>query len=151
MEELAPKSDGKPQQLELWNRLDLDPTMRLKAAMREAIRLSGLSREKVVADMNDLATESGLTTNGRGEKVTLPLLEKWVAPSAEGHRIPVHYLSLFCLVTRSGLPLDALALAIGCRVISADDQRLLEWAKVETARRKLGRDARRLAQEVGIK
>lgn len=151
MAELVPISDRKPQQLDLWNRPDLDPTMRLKAAMREAIRLSGLSREKVVADMNELAAEAGLTTNGRGEKVTLNLLEKWVAPSAEGHRIPVHFLSLFCLITRSGLPLEALALVIGCRVVSAEDLRLLEWAKVETTRRKLGRDARRLAQEVGIK
>lgn len=118
--------------------------------MREAIRLSGISREKVVNDMNDLAGEAGLTTNGRGEKVTLAVLEKWVAPSADGHRVPIHYLSIFCLVTRSFLPLEALAAAVGGHVVGSEDLKLLEWAKIETTRRKLGRDARRLAQEVGI-
>ena len=146
-----PISDGKPIQLDLWTKPDLDPTTRLKAAMREALRLSGISREKVVTDMNDLAAEAGLTTNGRGEKVTLAILEKWVAPSANGHRVPIHYLSIFCLVTRSFLPLEALAVAIGCHVVGNEDVKLLEWARVETTRRKLGRDARRLAQEVGIK
>jgi len=146
-----PISDGKPVQLELWSRPDIDPTIRLKAAMREALRISGLSREKVVHDINDLAGETGLTTNGRGAKITLDVLEKWVAASADAHRVPIHYLPVFCLVTRSFLPLEVLAASVGCHVIGVEDMKLLEWARIETTRRKLGRDARRLAQEVGIK
>ena len=139
-----------PQQPLLWDRPDIDPTNRLKAAMREAIDASGLSRTKVVADMNALASIEGMTCGGRCQKVTEDLLNKWCAPSAIAHIIPLRYLPVFCRVTRSMLPLLALAIPAGGFVISCEDQKLLEWARLEVAKRKIGKDARRLAQEVGI-
>lgn len=141
---------GRPIQLQLWDRPALDPKGRLKTAMREALDGSGLSREKVVADMNAVAEAEGLTCNGNAQKITTAMLDKWVAAGSPAYMIPAAYLPLFCLVTRSLLPLNALAAPLQAEVIEAEDRRLLEWARVETTRRKLNRDARKLAQEVGI-
>lgn len=141
---------GRIQQPLLWDRPEIDPTNRLKAAMREAIETSGLSRMKVVADINALAHLEGMTCGGRGQNVTEDMLDKWCAASAIAHIIPLRYLPAFCRVTGSILPLVALAIPAGGSVIVNEDLKLLEWARLEIQRRRLGKDARRLAQEVGI-
>jgi len=141
---------GHPRQPLLWDKPELDPTSRVKAAMREALDASGLSRTKVVADMNALASREGMTCGGRSQKVTEDLLNKWCAPGAIAHVIPIRYLPIFCRVTRSLLPIVALAIPAGGLAISCEDQKLLEWARLEVAKRRIGKDARRLAQEVGI-
>ena len=143
-------SSGRPQQPLLWDRPEIDPTNRLKAAMREAIDASGLSRMKVVADINSLASLEGMTCAGRAQKVTEDVLDKWCAPGSLDHVIPLRYLPAFCRVTGSILPLVALAIPSGGSVIVAEDVKILEWARLEIKRRRIGKDARRLAQEVGI-
>ena len=109
-----------------------------------------MSREQVVDEMNRLAAAEGLTTNGRSQKVTLALLDKWLAPGTVQHVIPLKLLPIFCAVTGSVAPLQALAALLGARVISQEEAKLLEWARLEIERRKLSRRARKLAQEVGI-
>ena len=139
-----------PHQHLLWDRPEIDPTNRLKTAMREAIETSGLSRMKVVADMNTLASLEGMTCGGRSQKVTEDILDKWCAAGSVDHVIPLRYLPAFCRVTGSILPLVALAIPAGGMVIVAEELKLLEWARLEIKRRRIGKDARRLAQEVGI-
>lgn len=143
-------SCGSPQQPLLWDQPSTDPTNRLKAAMREALSACPLSRMKVVADMNAIASVEGMTCGGRGQKVTEDLLDKWCAPGSTAYVIPVRFIPLFCRVVGSLLPLRALTAPVGANVINGDDAKLLEWARLEIARRRLGKDARRLAQEVGI-
>lgn len=139
-----------PKQLQLWDQPGIDPTNRLKAAMREALHACALSREKVVNDMNALATLEGMTCGGKSQKVTEPLLDKWCAAGSTAYVIPPRYIPLFCKVVGSVLPLKALAGPVGAEVITGEDVKLLAWAKVEVARRKLERDAQKLGREVGI-
>jgi hypothetical protein len=139
-----------PKQLQLWDQPGIDPTMRLKAAMREALHVCVLSREKVVSDMNALALIEGMTCGGKGQKVTEALLDKWCAAGSTAYIIPARFIPLFCKVVGSALPLKALAGPVGAEVITAEDLRLLSWARVELARRRLERDALKLAREVGI-
>ncbi|WP_456370846.1 hypothetical protein [Thermodesulfatator atlanticus] len=144
------KKTDQHKQLGLWDRPCLDPTHRIKLAMKEALRNTSLSREQVVDEMNRLAAAEGLTTNGRSQKVTLALLDKWLAPGATQHIIPLKLLPIFCTVTGSVAPLQALAAPLSAWVISAEEEKLLEWARLEVERRRLRKRARQLAQEVGI-
>ncbi len=144
------RKNGQLKQLNLWDRPSLDPTHRLKLAMKEALKDTSLSREQVVDEMNRLAAAEGLTTNGRSQKVTTALLDKWLAPGATQHIIPLKLLPIFCAVTGSVAPLAALAAPLSARVISVEEAKLLEWAKLELERRRLNKQARKLAQEVGL-
>lgn len=137
-------------QLNFWENPHLDPTSRIKSAMREALKDCGLSRDQVVDQINELAKREGMTTNGNGQRVTVELLEKWVSPSAAGNRIPIQYLPMFCRVTGSLLPLRALAAPVGADVITGPDRLKLAWAEAEIAKRKTTAAARKLAAEIGL-
>jgi len=139
-----------PRQLDFWDNPSLDPTGRLKAAMREALKDCGLSRDQVADQINELARREGTATNGKAQRVTVELIEKWVSPSAAGNRIPVQYLPMFCRVTGSLLPLTALAAPVGADVIHGRERAKLAWAEAEIARRRTAVEARKLAQEIGL-
>lgn len=135
----------------LWEIVVPDSGPMLKASMNEAIKRCSLSREQIVDGMNSLAQAAGITCNGRSQKVTLSLLDKWVAPGAKNYFIPIRLLPVFCRVVGSSLPLQALATFFdGVRVISSDDYTKLEWAKAEINARSHRKKASKLAQEVGL-
>lgn len=139
-----------PRQLSFWDTPSLDPTARIKSAMREALKGCGLSRDQVADQINLLAKREGVSTNGKAKRVTVELIEKWVSPAAHAHRIPVQYLPIFCNVTGSLLPLRALASPMNADVITNQDCMKLAWADAEIAKRKNSQEARRLAQEIGL-
>lgn len=133
-------------QLTLRDQVSLDPTDLLKVAMSEALKGCPLSRAQVADDMNRLAATCG--ASGKGHKITEAMLDKWVARGAS-HIIPIKYLRIFCLVTGSTEPIAAL-LPPGPEIIQPEDKALLSWAKAEMERRRLTRQAKKLAQEAGI-
>jgi hypothetical protein len=138
-------------QLKLWEIAVQDPGPRLKASMNEAIKQCPLSREQVVDEMNKLALSSGITCNGRSQKITPALIAKWLAPSSQNYFIPIRLLPIFCRVVGSNLPLQALASFFeDVRIISKDDFKKLEWAKAEISARKSRKQASILAQEAGL-
>ena len=139
-----------PKQLRLWDEPSLDTTQSLKAAMREALEACSLSREKVVSDMNRLASECGMTCGGRGQKVTIEMLHKWCAAGSPEHVIKVTFLTLFCQAVGSFLPFQALLRPLKAIAIFGADLKFLELGKLQTAKRKLDRDYRRLNQEVNL-
>lgn len=145
------KLGSHPQQLQLWDSPPLNPVHRLKTAMRDALKACPLSRTQVISAMNELADRDGLPCCGRTKKIMEDTLDKWVAAGAVEHLIPLKLLPIFCFVTGSSLPLLALAATIGAEVIGPEDRKLLEWARAESRRRHLTKEARRLAQEVGLK
>lgn len=136
-------------QLTLRDQVNFDPTDELKVAMQEALRGCPLSREQVVDEMNRLAAIAGIATNGRAQRVTVAILDKWVARGASAHVIPVRYLRIFCHLTGSVLPLQAF-LPRGAEIVSGDDLACLRWAKAELELRAKRQEVKRLAQEVGI-
>jgi len=128
----------------------LNPVPKLKAAMRQALKRSSLSREQIVEEMNKMAGREGLTTGGRAQKISLALLEKWVAASATNQVIPLKYLPIFCQVVEDITPLMVLAKCLGYEVIGEEDQKLLLWAKMEREKRRAAKKAKKLAEELGI-
>ena len=135
-------------QLTIREQIDLDPKDRLKLAMRESLRECDLSRAQVVDEMNRMATCSGITTGGRGQKVTEAILDKWTAREA-AHIIPVRYLTIFCKVTGCLYAIEAL-LPPGVELVTGEDVAVLRWGRVEMERRRLAKQSRQLAQEAGI-
>jgi len=141
---------GQSKQPCLWENPSLDPTLRLKTAMQQALKDCPLSREEVVEAINKIAALEGLTTGGRAQRVTVAQLDKWVAPGTRQHLIPVKYLPLFCHATNSLLPLKALAQPLGATVMGEAETKRLAWAEIEIERRRLAKEARRLAEDVGL-
>lgn len=134
-------------QLTLREVVSLDPTDHLKAAMQEALKGCNMSRAQVVEDINRILSLAGMKSEGR--PVTEAVLDKWVARGARSHLIPLRLLPVFCQATRSILPLQAI-MPPGAEVVYGEDLAFLRWAKVEVERKKLSREARKLAQEAGI-
>ena len=106
------------QQLPLFGQ-SLDVALPLKRAMAAALRQSPLSREQIVDRLNELLSEEGV-----GLRVTINMLEKWVAPSAR-HMIPVQVLPFFCRVVGSARPVEVLAGALGLRLAGPREQHLI--------------------------
>lgn len=139
-------------QLTMRDYLSLDTADQLKVAMSEALKnaaSSGKSRAEVVDEMNRLASISGIRHEGKNSAITEEILNKWVARGSTGHNLPVRYLAIFCQATRSLLPIEAI-LPPGAGIIDEADVALLKWARVETERKKLNKESKRLAQEAGI-
>ncbi|MBW2618507.1 MAG: hypothetical protein JRC92_06505 [Deltaproteobacteria bacterium] len=141
---------GRREQPWLWDMPSLDPTERVKAAMREALAGCSLSREQVVDEMNRLAVVEGITTNGRRQQVSVDILNKWDAPGDRRYIIPTKYLPIFCHAAGSILPLKALCGAAGAEAITKDEAKRLEWANIEIERRRLTKRSKHLAEEAGI-
>lgn len=138
-------------QLTMSDHVVVDPGPAIKLAMSEVIKESSLSREQIVDDMNHLASVCGITCNGNSQKVTTAILDKWVAPGAFHHNIPLRMLPIFCRATRSNLPLEAYAKAfINAKVIRAEDYKVLEWGKAEIECRKARKRQRQIQAELGI-
>lgn len=118
-------------QMGLFGHLSLDVLPSLKAEMGKALRSCGLSREQVVDEINHLAEQSGISLS-----LTINTLEKWLAPSATRHVIPLRVLPLFCRVTGSTRPVEILAAALGLVVVGPREQALIHLgeAAVEAKR-----------------
>ncbi len=145
------KKSGHGKQLSLCDNFMSDPGPAVKIAMNESIKSSPLSREQIVEEMNSLAVMAGIKCNGRSQKVTPALLDKWVAGGSGGHHIPLRLLPIFCRVVGSNLPLEVYGKTFpGARIISNDDYQVLEWARAEIRCRQARKMARRKSQEIGI-
>ena len=137
-------NSDKLRQKSLFECPSLDPIMKVKAAMQKTIRQCSLSREQIVDKMQELAEVEGIKT-----KISLSLLDKWVAQSA-AHIIPWRLLPIFCKVTGSLEPIQALIAPLGVQIIFGDDIKVLAWAKAELQRRALNKKVRRLMEEIEL-
>lgn len=123
------------------NGLNVDRTV--KAAMNQAARECSLSREQIADAINKMMERHGISAC-RGGTVSLNLLEKWLNVSDTSRHIPLRILPIFCAATGSRAPLQALADALGGRVIGGDEARLLDWAKAYRRAKKARREMQKL-------
>lgn len=138
-------------QLELWCNLVSDPGPAVKSAMNETIKSCSLSRVEIVDKMNKLASMAGITCNGRTQKITVALFDKWVAPGSKDYHIPLRLLHIFCRAVEDNLPLMVFSSFFeDAYVISNEEHKKLEWAKAELTARVTRKQASKLAQEVGL-
>jgi len=137
------------QQRTFWDDIEsrvADPLPAVKIAIKEAIDRSGLSREEIVDAMNRLGVLAKIK-----RRISLDVLNKWTAESAEERIIHMELLLLFCMATGNYLPLEVYVKAFaGVRLVSEERYRVLQWAEAEIAARKAKKAAKKRAQEVGI-
>lgn len=138
-------------QLGMFNETTLNVARSIKVAMNDDVRESGRSREQIVDRMNELAGHYGVClTKGNGRQLTIETLEKWLNPSELSRQMPLKALPIFCVATGRISTINLLARSIGLRVIDHHEQNLLKWAEIDIQKRKLTKQSRRLAQEVGL-
>ncbi len=102
----------------------------LKLAMVSAEKKSGLSREQIVDQMNDLAEQYGLRlTKGNGRNLTIDTLEKWLNSKDRSRVINIKALPVYCRVVGSNEPIAELIKPLGGMLIGQKDAKLLAWAK----------------------
>jgi len=140
----------KDRQLTLWDNPSLDVTSRVKSAMRDALSGCPLSREVVAERMSDIARREGMCGKDRSP-VSPDMLDKWVASSASAHRVPYPFLTIFCSVTDSLLPIDAMLAPLNARAVSGEDWDLLELAKIEAQQEELSRRAKAIKAKIRVK
>jgi len=139
--------EPKKQQAELI----VDPSQALMAAMREVIRNSPLSRLQIAERMNELAKSAGISGGDNGLKVSATRIDAWVAKSKASNQIPLKMLPLFCKAAGSNVPLEVYVQAFaGVRLISEEQHQKLLWAEKEIQMRRAKKEAKKLAQMVGI-
>ena len=136
---------SEPKQLPIFGP-SLNPASRIKCAMREAIKKSGKSRDEICDRLNAIAASEGLRL-GRSDKVTLSLLDAWVAES-KSHIIPVTILPAFCKATRCDLPIRILASSLGLDLVDEREAKILTLAKLDLELKKISRRKRHLQQEI---
>lgn len=117
-------------QLNLFSQPTLNVLRDVKTRMATAAKESGNSREQLCDALNELADRYGVClAGGRGQKLTLAVLEKWLNPDEKEHFPSVKALPIFCAVARSVEPLRAMVEPLGWQVIDSQDARLLRWAR----------------------
>jgi hypothetical protein len=136
-------------QMDLFDRPNLNVTCRLKAAMRESLKNCDLSREQVAERITEIMKVEGLRCPGNSRGVSRAIFDKWVGESSV-HMIPTAILPVFCAAARSWLPLQVLAASAGLKLISPDETKLLLWGQAEAGKRKISKRAKKLAEEIGL-
>jgi hypothetical protein len=124
----------------------LNPCLRLKGALRQAVKESSYSREQIVERLNERARLEGLGGR-RTQKLTLAALDGWLAESKETLP-PVELLPLLCWATESLLPWRVLVSCNGAEVISGEERVLMELARVDREAKCLARKRVRLSQQL---
>lgn len=117
-----------PTQLSLFDAPTLNTTKIQKEAMNFAAKDCGLSREKIVDQMNDLAVRYGVNLVSNGA-LKMETFEKWINPNDLSRQMPMKALPVFCAVVRDYSAVDVLARPLGARVVGRSDQNLLKWAR----------------------
>jgi hypothetical protein len=117
-------------QLKLFAAPTLNVLRDVKVAMATAARDCGMSRDELCDRMNALADRYGVClAGGRGQKLTLPTLDKWLNTEDKEHFPSIKALPVFCAVTNDIGPMRAMIEPLGWQVIGDQDARLLAWAR----------------------
>jgi len=112
----------------------------VKEALNRAAKASGLSREQIVDQANELARRFGLKLGSRG--LSKDTLDKWLDPADAEHRLHLDATNLLCHVLGDFQALDALASShgMGLRLIGPEDAALLAKARRNEKIKELKRD-----------
>lgn len=95
--------------------------VRLKEAISEAIKNSGLKRYDIAGQMQEHL----------GVDISDNMLNSWTAESKEGHRMPAEYYPIFCKITQNYKVLDILVAAAGGRMARSQEIYYLEVGRAQ--------------------
>jgi hypothetical protein len=139
-----------PNQLDLFNRPSFNRLNHdIKAAMNEAVKNSGLSREQALDRINKLALRIGVRlVKGNGKTLTMETLAKWLNVEEES-RVPSFYaLAVFCSALNCNEPVSVMARLLGGRFIEDKDINLLDWARAYHKAKDLKKEMRQLEADI---
>jgi hypothetical protein len=123
----------------------------VKAAMQRALNAvtPPMSREQLVDRMNELAKQSGAKiTADKSRTLSVATVEKWLSTSDLEHFPTLPALEIFMIAVGNRAPLDVLASLHGCRLISPEDVKVLEYGRARLASKRAGDKLRRLEKEI---
>lgn len=127
---------------EWLERPPLNPRPRLKEAIRQTLDGSPYSRPQIAERMNRAFQAEGL-----GNRVTGARIDSWAADSKpalpETVEVPV-----FCWAAGSALALAALNACLKLRLVTAQEGRRLDLARMEDESKRLAQEVRRRRQEL---
>lgn len=136
-------------QLSLFDQPSLNVISRLKAAMRESLRRSRMSRDQVAFHMTNIALIEGIRCPGNSRAISKAILDKWVSESSP-HVIPLSLLPAFCAAAEDWLPVLTLTNPLGLSIITKRELKVLRWARAEIRKREASKAERKLAEDIGI-
>lgn len=111
------------------NGLSFNVAPRLKMALRRAIKGSGLSREVVADEMNEIIEEEEID-----RKITVDQINSWTK-NEKNRNIPLLLLPIFCQITKSLLPLSVLSEPLNLRVITSKEENILKLGEAQMMKR----------------
>lgn len=113
--------------------------LNLRRFLAETIKKSPLSREQIVERMSELL----------GTKITLPMLNRWVAYSSEEWRFPLEYLPALEVVLDTHIILSWLADIRGARVLVGREILEYELGKAALMKSELRHHEARIKKALG--
>ena len=102
-------------------------------ACKRAIRDTGLSRDQVLDEVNQVL---GLTDGVDRKAISSHMWNHYLSKPTQ-YPMPAYLLMAICVATNSLEPIQAMADPMGARVISRDEVRLMHLGKVETLHNEL--------------
>lgn len=137
-----------PQQLDLFNQPTIGTIVRdIKAAMNQAVKDSGKSREQVLDLLNAMAARYGMRLNGKGG-LSKDTFEKWLNIE-DGDRMPsIKGITIFCAVLGTPKPMETMVKLLGGQIIEGKDVSLLRWSKRYHQAKDLRKQMRELESEL---
>lgn len=128
---------SRARQLDLFSGQSFDVTHEIKRQIRHVLTNSVLSRDQVVDRMNGIATAEGMRST-----ISKAVLDGWCKDSDPARLPSLPWVIIFCRVTETVTPIEAMLRPLGCGVIDGDDKRHLAWARAEMKKRKVIKAAR---------
>ncbi len=115
-----------------------DLGLRIKEAISEAIKNSGLKRYEITGKMSEFL----------GLEITESMLNAYTAESKEGYRMPAEYFPIFCKLTKDYTLLDIVVAASGCRMVKPEEIYYLEIGRLQQAELAIQQKKRQLRNEL---
>lgn len=120
----------------------------VKTALASAVKDSKGSREQVLDRVNALARRHGIKLSGSAG-LSQAMFDKWLNVEDDSRVPGIKGLVLLCQALDTIEPLEAMARAIGAKMISGDDITLLELARAQQESKRLRKKMRKLEEELG--
>lgn len=111
--------------------------LRIKEAISEAIKNSGLKRYAIAGQMAE----------NLGIEISESMLNSWTAESKEGHRMPAEYYPIFCKLTKDYAILEILVAAAGGRMAKSEEIYFLEMGRLSQAEKSIRKKQSQLQRE----
>lgn len=111
--------------------------LRIKDAISDAIKNSGLKRYDIAGQMGEML----------GTEISESMLNAYTAESKEGYRMPAEYIPTFCKITKDYTVLEILVSASGGRMVKSDEIYLLELGKLAQVEKSIQKKKAELQKE----